>query len=80
MSLRLNEELIPEGLRDIYQQVYTSEGLVEDERVKLALFAVMRAVHKDVTGETLPLSRDPNVVEFVRPEPHSAEPGLAKSR
>ena len=80
MDIKLNEELIPEGLRDIYRQVYTSANQVDDERVRLALISVMDAIRKDVTGEAPDLSDGSNVVEFVRPEPRSAARRLAESR
>ena len=76
----MNEELIPEGLRDFYRKVYTSVDGVEDERVKLALFVVLGAVKTDVATAERAANERANVVPFIRPMPREDESELAKSR
>ena len=80
MGGELSDELIPEGLRDIYRKIHTSSDQVDDERVKSALIAVLGAIHKDVAGEETRHSDGSNVVEFARPESPTQKRGLAKSR
>ena len=76
----MNEDLIPEGLRDIYRKVYTSADDVEDERVKLALFAVLGAIDEDIASAQRAAAEPSNVVQFPGPEDEQVAPELAKSR
>ena len=80
MGGELNDELIPEGLRDIYRRVCTSADHVEDERVRLALVAVVGAIMKDITGDETRVSDGSNVIQFTQPERRLGEPASAKSR
>ncbi len=76
----MNEDLIPEGLRNIYRTVYTSADDVEDERVKIALFAVLGAIDEDIAAAQREAGEPSNVVQFPRPEDDQVVPELAKSR
>ncbi len=72
----MNEQLIPEGLRDVFKKVYTSADQVEDARVKLALFAVLNAIR----SESAAAGMRSNVVEFVPSRPSQDPVGSATSR
>jgi len=65
MGEQLSEELIPDDLREIYRKVYTSVDQVEDERVKIALISILKAVHADTTAANVRCATRSNVVPFL---------------
>lgn len=67
MGGMLIEDLVPDGLQDVYRKVYNSIGHAEDERVKLALISILHAVHKDTADNEHREENVSNVVLFPRP-------------
>ena len=80
MRDQINEDQIPEGIRDIYRKAQASVGHIRDERVQLALEAFVDAVHKDLLGEDFRMTDGPNVVDFRPRELKPLRARLAKSR
>ena len=66
MSGNFSEELIPGDLRGIYRSVIASPDHVTDERVRIALISVLRAMRLDTKAVASPERIHSVVVPFVR--------------
>lgn len=78
MGGNLDEKLIPEGLRDVYRKVRDSVDYIDNEPVKVALYALLRAVETDTESIKRDKQARSKVIPFNRPtmNDESANPAI----
>lgn len=73
----LDEELIPEGLRDVYRKVRDSVDYIDNEPVKVALYTLLRAVESDTESIKKNKKSLSNVISFRPPTMNDESPSSA---